>query len=339
MGFFAEFNTWLNELLSTYIATNTARIATLLEPAVVTLAVLYVMVWGYLHLMGQIEEPFTTGIKRIIVLAVVLGATLDLWLYNQVIVDTFFNAPSELAAGIVGAYDPVSVVDQILFSGGDAASLLLQKGGVFHGSLSYDLAGVAVYLIVGVTVVYTMFLLTLSRIALSVLLALGPLFIALLFFQTTKRFFEAWIAQLANYALITILTVMLAALMMTVVSTAAQQAVSTGGGITIAEAARVCVAAGLTFLVMRQVMPMAAGLASGLALSTFGVVSAAMMWGLGRGGRIAGQIGRGLLVDRETTRGDSLSRKAGYALQRGVVGGARRLTAPWRENSIGGGRS
>lgn len=339
MGFFAEFNTWLNGLLLTYIGTNTARIATLLEPTVVTLAVLYVMIWGYLHLMGQIEEPFTAGIKRIIVLAVVLASTLDLWLYNQVIVDTFFNAPSELAAGIVGAYDPVSVVDQILFSGGDAASLLLQKGGVFHGSLSYDLAGVAVYLIVGVTVVYTMFLLTLSRIALSVLLALGPLFIALLFFQTTKRFFEAWIAQLANYALITILTVMLAALMMTVVSTAAQQAVSTGGAITIAEAARVCIAAGLTFLVMRQVMPMAAGLASGLALSTFGVVSAAMMWGLGRGGRIAGQFGRGLLMDRETTRWDGLSRKTGYALQRGVVGGARRLTAPWRENSLGGRRS
>jgi type IV secretion system protein VirB6 len=339
MGFFAEFNTWLNAILSTYIATNTARIATLLEPTVVTLAVLYVMIWGYLHLMGQIEEPFTAGVKRIMVLAVVLGASLDLWLYNQVIVDTFFTAPSELAAGIVGAYDPVSVVDQILFSGGDAGSLLLQKGGVFHGSFSYALAGVAVYLIVGVTAVYTMFLLALSRIALSVLLALGPLFIALLFFQTTKRFFEAWIAQLANYALITILTVLLAALMMTVVSTAAQQAVSTGGGITIAEAARVCVAAGLTFLVMRQVMPMAAGLASGLALSTFGVVSAAMMWGLGRGGRIVGQFGRGLVMDRETTRWDGLSRKAGYALQRGAVGGWRRATAPWRENSIGGGRT
>ena len=329
MGFFAEFNAWLNGILSTYIATNTARIATIVEPTVVTLAVLYVMVWGYLHLMGQIEEPFTAGIKRIVLLAVVLGAALDLWLYNQVIVDTFFTAPSELAAGIVGAYDPVSVVDQILFSGGDAASLLLQKGGVFHGSLSFDLAGVAVYLIVGVTVVYTMFLLTLSRIALSVLLALGPLFIALLFFQTTKRFFEAWIAQLVNYAMITILTVLLASLMMTVVSTAAQQAVSTGGAITIAEAARVCVAAGLTFLVMRQVMPMAAGLAGGLALSTFGVVSAAMMWGLGRG----------LLMDRETTRWDPLSRKAGYALQRGAVAGTRRLTAHWRENSIGGSRS
>jgi len=30
----------------------------------------------------------------------------------------------------------------------------------------------------------------------------------LLLFETTKRFFEAWIAQLANYAFVTILTVL-----------------------------------------------------------------------------------------------------------------------------------
>ena len=338
MGFFAEFNQWLNGILSTYIATNTARIATLLEPTIVTLAVIYVMVWGYLHLMGQIEEPFLTGIRRIATLAVVLGASLDLWLYNQVIVDTFFTAPGQLAGGIVGAYNPVAIIDQIIFTGGDAAQLLIQKGGIFHG-FSYDIAGFAVYTLVGLTAIYTIFLLSLSRIALSVLLALGPLFIALLFFQSTKRFFEAWIAQMANYALITILTVLMAALMMTLLSDAASQAVSTGGGITIAEGVRVCMAAGLTFLVMRQVMPMAAGLASGLALSSFGIVSAALAWGLGRASRGSGDFARGALLDRETTRWDSFGRKAGYHLSHGIAGGARAVTRGWRENTIRGSRS
>ena len=338
MGFFAEFNQWLNGILLTYIATNTARIATLLEPTIVTLAVLYVMVWGYLHLMGQIEEPFLTGIRRIATLAVVLGVSLDLWLYNQLIVDTFFNAPGQLAAGIVGAYDPVAIIDQIIFTGGDAGALLIQKGGIFHG-FSYDVAGFAVYIMVALTAVYTIFLLTLSRIALSVLLALGPLFIALLFFQTTKRFFEAWIAQMANYALITILTVLMAALMMTVLSDAAKQAVSTGGSITIAEGVRVCMAAGLTFLVMRQVMPMAAGLASGLALSSFGIVSAALAWGLGRASRGSSDFARGALLDRETTRWDSVSRRSGYAVRRGLSGGARAVGRHWRENTIRGSRT
>ena len=323
MGFFATFSAWLNGILANYIATNTAKIAALLAPAVATLATVYIMVWGYLHLMGRIEEPLVTGLKRIIVLVVVLGGALDLWLYNQVIVDTFFNAPGQLAAGIIGAYDPVAIFDQIIFTGGDAASLLLQKGGILNGDFSYYIAGFAIYLVVGLTAVYAMFLLALSKIALSILLALGPLFIALLFFDTTKRFFEAWIAQLANYAFIAILTVLVASLMLALVSAAANQAVAAGGGIQIALAARVCMAAGLTFLVMRQVMPMSAGLASGLALSTFGVVSAALAWGLGGALRSSGQFVRGL-SDSETSRWDSWSRKAGHLARSGIAGAWRK---------------
>jgi len=317
MGFFAEFNAWLTGLLAGYITNNTARIAGVLEPAVVTLGIVYVMVWGYLQLTGQIDEPFIHGVKRIATLAVILACALHLWLYNALMVDTFFNAPGELGAAIVGAFDPVGIVDQIIFEGSDAANLLLAKGSLLNSNFAYYLAGIAVYLIVLLTAIYTIFLLSLSRIALSVLLALGPLFIALLLFESSKRFFEAWLAQLANYALITILTVLVAALMLHVVTVAAQQAVSEGGSIQIANAARVCMAAGLTFLVMRQVMPMSAGLASGLALSTFGVVSAALAWGFSR----SGQFARGL-TDRETGRFDPLSRRLGYQLRRGIIGAA-----------------
>ena len=333
MGFFAEFNAWLNALLGNYIATNTALIASTIEPVMATLAVIYVMIWGYLQLTGQIQEPFIVGIRRLITLAVILGAALNLWLYNQVIVDSFFNAPAQLGASIVGAYDPVTTVDQIIDSGSDTGGALLQKGGVLNGNLAFYLAGVAVYLIVGITAIYTIFLLSLSHIALSILLALGPVFITLTLFDTTKRFFESWIAQLSNYAFITILTVLASALMLTVLATAAQQAVGQGGSISIAMAARVCMAAGLTFLIMRQVMPMAAGLASGLALSSFGVVSAAVAWGLGRTARTSGQFMRGL-VDSESTRWDPLSRKAGYYLKRGTTTGLTRLTKVARPNTI-----
>jgi type IV secretion system protein VirB6 len=332
MGFFAEFNTWLNAILTGYIGTTTARIAGTLEPFVVTLGVLYVMVWGYLHLFGRIEELFLEGVKRLLMLGIILGTALHLWLYNTVIVDTVFNAPAQLAAAVIGAPDSVSIVDQILFSGDDIASLLIQKGGLFGGDFAFYLAGIAVYLVIGLTAIYTIFLLSLSHIALSVLLALGPLFIACLFFQTTKRFFESWVAQLTNYGFITILTVLMAALMLTLVSTAAQQAAAMGGGIEIAHAVRVCLAAGLTFLVMRQVMPMAAGLASGLALSTFGVVSAAMAWGFGGAMRQGGGFVRGFAMDRETTRWDALGRKSGFHMRRALTEGVRKVVR--RENSI-----
>lgn len=206
MGFFAEFNAWLTRILATYINDVTARIAAALEPAIVTLGVLYVVIWGYLHLLGKIEEPFIEGVKRLMLLAVILGVSLSMWLYNDLIVDSFFNAPTQLAAAAVGGYDAVSAMDEILRQGGDAGYLLTRKGGVLEGNFSFYLAGFSVHLFVGLTVVYTIFLLTLSRIALSILLALGPLFIALLFFDSTKRFFESWIAQMANYAFISILS-------------------------------------------------------------------------------------------------------------------------------------
>jgi type IV secretion system protein VirB6 len=323
MGFFAEFNTWLNALLMTYIGDNTARIAAVLEPAIVTLGTLYVMIWGYLNLTGQIQEPFVAGVKRLIALAVILGISLRLWLYNALLVDTFFTAPSALAASILGAYDSVTLVDEIINSGADTAELLLQKGGLLNGNFSFYLAGILVYVIVSLTAIYTIFLLTLSRIALSVLLALGPLLIGLLLFESTKRFFESWLAQLANYAFITILTVLVAALMLAMLRTAALQAASAGGSIQIAQAVRVCMAAGLTFLVMRQVMPMAAGLASGLALSTFGAMSASIAWAFGSAVRRTSQFAR-RRTDRDTTRRDSVPRKEGHDTRRGMAAGWRK---------------
>lgn len=206
MDFFQTFSTWLNGELASYIGQNTARVASILEPAVVTLATVYVMIWGYLQLTGRTEEPFAAGMKRIATLAVVFGVGLHLWLYNTLLVDTFYNAPTEFAAAVVGASDPIHTIDAIWNQGGAVADQLF-RGGVGWGRIGFVISGVATWALVGLLCVYTMFLLALSSISLSILLALGPFFITLLLFDATRRFFDAWLAQLANYALITILTV------------------------------------------------------------------------------------------------------------------------------------
>jgi type IV secretion system protein VirB6 len=276
MGFFATFWSWLNGQLAAYIGDNTARLAGVLEPAVLTLATIYVMAWGYLHLMGKITEPFESGIKRIALIALILGVGLRLWLYNTVIVDTFYNAPAQLAAAIVGANDPVGTIDAIWDSGGTVAGNLWDRGGgaagMFSGGLGFYLAGAIVWCLIGVLCVYAMFLIALSSIALAVLLALGPLFIALLFFEATRRFFAAWMAQLANYALITVLTVMVAALLLRIVQSYAAQTAARGTAILTVDALNMLLIALLVFLVLRQVMPIAAGLAGGASLNSFGTI-------------------------------------------------------------------
>jgi type IV secretion system protein VirB6 len=277
VGFFQTFWTWLNGQLASYIGANTAKVASALEPAIVTFGTVYVMVWGYLQLTGRIEEPFVAGLKRLVTLAVVLGVALQLWLYNSVIVDTFYKAPTQLAAAIVGTADPVTTIDAIWNSGGAVAGYLFSNGGVVS-DYGYYVAGMVVWFLVGLLCVYTMFLIALSSIALSVLLALGPLFFAALFFDSTKRLFDSWIAQLTNYALITILTVLVATLLLQIVASYASQTAARGSGVATVDSLNMVLVAVLVFLVMRQVMPIASGLASGVSLNSFGTVSRLVLW-------------------------------------------------------------
>jgi type IV secretion system protein VirB6 len=277
MGFFATFWTWLNGQLAAYIGDNTSRLAAALEPAVLTFATLYVMAWGYLHLIGKITEPFEVGLKRIALVALVLGVGLRLWLYNTVIVDTFYNAPAQLAAAVVGANDPVGTIDAIWSSGGTVASNLWDKGALWS-DFGSRIAGAVVWGLIGVLCVYAMFLIALSSIALAVLLALGPLFIGMLFFEATRRFFSAWIAQLTNYGLITVLTVMVAALLLRIVQSFAAQTAARGTAVLTVDALNMLLVSLLVFLVLRQVMPIASGLAGGAALSSFGVASRGLTW-------------------------------------------------------------
>jgi type IV secretion system protein VirB6 len=274
MEFFETFWAWLNGELASYVGANTARVAAILEPVVVTLGTIYVMIWGYLQLTGRIEEPFVAGVKRLVTLAVVFGVSLHLWLYNTLLVDTFYNAPTEFAAAVVGASDPVKTIDAIWKAGGAVADQLFRDGVPWH--FGYILAALAVWIIIGLLCVYTMFLLALSSVALSVLLALGPFFVTFLLFDATRRFFEAWLAQLANYALITILTVMVAALMLHLVETYAQQTEALGIGIQTVDAINMLLATVLVFLFLRQVMPIAAGLAGAVALNSLGAVGRAI---------------------------------------------------------------
>ncbi|MDM0030423.1 type IV secretion system protein [Variovorax saccharolyticus] len=331
--FFQQFWTWLDTQLTGYIASHSVAVAAAVEPAAITLATVYVMMWGFMSLTGRIQEPVWEGVKRIVFIALVLGVGLRLWLYNAVIVDTFFNAPGQLAAAITGASNPVSVIDTIWDKGGIVASTLWNKGGVLSGDVGFYLAGAVVYLIMGGVAVYALFLLSLSKLALAIILAIGPVFVCLLFFEATRRFFEAWIAQLANYALIAVLSTLVASLMLNVVSSYATQTAALGSAIVTVDALNMVLCASLVFLIMRQVMPIASGLASGIALSTFGFVSGIAQWAMGSARRTTYEFSRGVLdgLHREPgSRWDSLRRLAGNRVGTGVantwnrVGGARR---------------
>jgi type IV secretion system protein VirB6 len=168
------------------------------------------------------------------------------------------------------------MIDTIWDRGGAVASLLWDKGTLLTGDVGFYLAAAAIYALIGFVCVYTMFLIALSRIALAVLLAIGPVFIVLALFDATRRFFEAWLHELANYAIVTVLTVAVTALVLDLVEAYAAQTAARGATILTVDALNLALAAGLVLLVLKQVLPMAARLAGGVALSGYGVVERAL---------------------------------------------------------------
>jgi len=327
VGFFETFLTWLNAQLVQSLAQNLSRVAIAIEPAALTLATIYIMVWGYLHLSGRIEEPLLDGARRIVVLVVVLGVSLHLWVYNDVLVDTFFVAPGQLAAAILQAPRPLAAIDQLWTDSQNVATSLSAEASLWGGHFTFSLAALGIYIVVGFTCIYATFLTALSMIATAFLLALGPLFIILLLFDATRRFFESWIAQLATYALVSVLVALVAALLLHVVQAYATDAMAQGQGVTVSDAVRLCTAAGLILLLLRQVLPIAAGLGSGIALSSFNLVSRSIGQ-FSRSQRMhAYQFMRGFM-DSETARYDALMRKAGYHTRTALP---RLVTASWQK--------
>jgi len=332
------FQNYFNSLLAhltNYVSGMTGTVAGAITPVIVAFATMYVMFWGWLHLSGKIEEPVLEGAKRIVTIGVILSLALTLWANHSILVKAFLNGPMALAAAILGGGPPLAAVDNIWTQGSGIAKIFWDNAGVFDGNFGLYFGAVATWIVCGLLCIYTAFLFALASVALAILLAVGPLFLMFLFFDSTKRFFESWIAQLANYALVVIIASLIGALILNLVSSMATQTVGVGANLTIFDAMNFLITTILAFLLMRQTMSIASGLASGVALATGNLVSGLLRRGLGS----AGRFNRGMfdaMTGNRPSRFDPASRYAGNVAARGVGKGAQ---AVWRavrpSNSIG----
>src|SRR5690606_26306674 len=86
------------------------------------------------------------------------------------------------------------------------ASDAFEKSTIYTiGGISYALLGIFISIAGASLCAVGIALILIPKVALAILAALGPLFIACLLFETTKRYFELWIGQVVNYDLLLIL--------------------------------------------------------------------------------------------------------------------------------------
>ncbi|MBV7483233.1 type IV secretion system protein [Bordetella sp. BOR01] len=272
----------LNGALSGYVTDVATDVIASITPVTTTLLMIYVMLWGWSMMRGMISEPVIDGTTRLIRLSVICAFALTIGNYNGVIADFLWQSPEALAnivsSGNAESTGNVQFLDSLMSQIYDFGNTYWASGNA-SGRFLPDLGKLGIALAIWgaglVATAYGAFLLILSKLALSILLGIGPIFILLLIFDGTKRFFDSWIAQTLNYVFMAVMAAGAVRLILTILQTYLTAASTADGVADVAisaalPAVALCV---IGALVMMQLSSIASALGGGVAISTLGAVA------------------------------------------------------------------
>lgn len=164
--------------------------------------VLYVLLYGFAILRGAISEPVTDFALRSVKLSLIyLLATTPA--YSSFVTEPLFQAlPDALARGLSGGTAPdVGASFDVFFShAGYLAEKIADRASL--GNPMPWLLSVAVYVVGALAAAMGFGVVMIAKVALALLVALGPVFIACALFEASRRFFFGWLAQAVNYVVL-----------------------------------------------------------------------------------------------------------------------------------------
>lgn len=201
--------------LDTAVASGLSGLTGFLHGPILAAVTLYILLYGFAVMMGKIRKPLLELGWRSVGLVAVVSLVLNLGHYQTWVQGIFLDTlPSQLAGALSGSATPGGVmggVQDLWNAGAKVAKDMFSNvtfASVTAGSgLADALGGVLVYLITGLCCAIAFVEILLARLALSLVILVGPIFIALAMFPETRRWFWSWVSQAVTYILLQILVV------------------------------------------------------------------------------------------------------------------------------------
>lgn len=153
---------------------------------------------------------------RAMKLAIILMLVRNAGEYQTYVTNIFFETlPREVSKALnTGGAPSATTFDSLLDKGQKSANDIWAQSAWPVDPLT-SFAGLVVvfmtFVVASIGYVVSLY----APVALAIILAIGPIFIALAMFQSTRRFTEAWIGQLANFVILQVLVVAVGSLLVT----------------------------------------------------------------------------------------------------------------------------
>jgi type IV secretion system protein VirB6 len=326
-GLFTAVCGTLENGMSIYVTNVSSALSGALVPVVTTAGTIWVLAYGLAVVRGEAHEAVPAFAWRGLKVAITLTFALSAGIYQQQVVTAVDGATSGLAQTIqnaanttgggnpgcgsangssvtgqgaaTGIYQTLDCYDQQIDLVMDAYFDKATHEGISPSGLAAAigdfLCGLVAALGGSIFLIVLAFEVVMARMLLDLVLGLGPIFIACAAFAPTARFFEAWTAKVANYALLQVLVAAFLGMALTAFSadltslhatgnapgadaSVLVQAISASLDDSAAAAAAIGLFATGVFLAMVgwQLPSVAAGLSGGATLSGFGAFVAGL---------------------------------------------------------------
>jgi type IV secretory pathway VirB6-like protein len=171
MRIYENIMTAVNDVCNTYISTNVERVSDGIKDPAFALLVVYVIFWGFAHMMNLIQEPITDAIKRLVKIILIIGISFEVGTYNSYITEVITNVPEQIASLFSGTNNPtqmISMFDQLYKDIWNIGINFWDAGGITSGFGCY-IAGAIIFILAVLITAYSAFLIVLSKIAISIL--------------------------------------------------------------------------------------------------------------------------------------------------------------------------
>lgn len=310
MGLAADIVSEFIDPIDKFITSGVSNLAGELKGPLIAGAALYLVVFGILILLGYVRAPLQDFVVNALKIAFIVALVTQVSNYNYYVKDLFFTQLPEGINSALGKVPGTSVsagdisngaafdrvVDQVLLIADS-----IRKEGSWRNI--YPIAVAAIYSFVALIVAMVLLAIVLyAKVALALVLVVGPIFIALLLFRVTQPFFSSWMAAAANFVLLQVLVMAAITLLVSIVDNYLKSASGQDLGTQIVMAWRMLGLFALSLYLALQLPDIAARISGG---------------GLALGGGIISGAARALMKIPGLARGMNFGRAAGGSIQKG----------------------